>query len=423
MACLYIAFYYIRPTEWMPGMVGLSIFWLLGIFSVGVLLLNALSGTIKLLNSDSEKMMGGLIAAIIISHLSHGYIGGVIDSIDGFLPTMVGYFLMSCSISNLRRYNGFVLLLIALTTFLAYEGWLQYKTGFAHGGAAPLVIRMQALDGGITEMIRISWYGIFGDPNDLGLVLVMAVPFLVNMVFNKQFLLPVTCLPLVSFAIYHTNSRGSYLAFLSSLTAYFVIRYRNKTGAAIGLVLAVILFVLGPSRMEGIISSEDSAQGRLEAWYAGFQMLMSSPLFGVGQDRFLEYNYLTSHNSFVHVMAELGLFGLFFFTGLIYFPLNWLWRNLFQNQTLTLSKEDLGQISAVFSSLIGLLIAMFFLSRSYILVPYILFVLTAARTRLCVPVSGSFAPTLPPKQHYKNITISLVLLILFIKIITKAFLL
>lgn len=360
--------------------------------------------------------------AIICSHLSHGYIGGAIDSIDGFLPTIVGYFLVSSSINSRSRYNGFVLLLIALSTFLAYEGWLQYTTGFAHGGAVPLIIKSRTLDGEIVETIRIRWHGIFGDPNDLGLAFVTVIPFLLNMVLQKRFLLPVCCLPLVLTAIYLSNSRGSIIALIATLVAFFIIRYRSKKGALIGLLLSAILFTLGPSRMTELSSSEESAYNRLDSWYAGLQMFISHPLFGVGQGMYGEYNRLTSHNSFVHVMAELGLFGSFFFFGLIYFPLNWIWRNIIQNQQYTISESDHGMASSIFSSLIGMLVVMFFLSRAYNLVPAILLAMASAYIR--VSVADGFKEVKQPSmnEHLKNIAVATVLAIVFMYFMIKVLL-
>lgn len=421
LTCLYISFYFIRPTEWVPGIIGVPIFNVLGIICSGAIMSSILTSDRRVPIKNEEKMMAGFIGAIILSHASRGYVQSSIDAVIRCLPAIIGYYLISFSLKNRGRYKGFILLLIVLIMFLSYEGWLQVTTGFCDGGGAPLIIKGRTLDGEIVEHIRITWYGIFGDPNDLGLVLVMGIPFLLNMAFNKQFLLPTICIPLITYAIFYTNSRGSYLALLASVMFYFVIRYRNKSGGIIGLVLVGILFILGPSRMSGLSSNEESAQGRLEAWHAGFQMFKSNPLLGVGQDMFLDYNNLTAHNSFVHVMAELGFFGLFFFVGLIYFPLNWLWMNLFKENRLAFSKEDLGLVSATFSSMLGMLVAMFFLSRAFILVPYIIFAMASVTSRLCAPNSESIADSLQPKQHYKNIAVATVLLIIFLQIMTKLF--
>ena len=52
----------------------------------------------------------------------------------------------------------------------------------------------------------------------------------------------------------------------------------------------------------------------MDLWAAGLQLLESHPIFGVGFNRMADYAGLTAHNSVVVCAAELGLFGLFFWS-------------------------------------------------------------------------------------------------------------
>ena len=49
----------------------------------------------------------------------------------------------------------------------------------------------------------------------------------------------------------------------------------------------------------------------MEAWSTGLQLIRTHPLFGVGFGRFAEHNDITAHNTIVVCAAELGVFGLF----------------------------------------------------------------------------------------------------------------
>ena len=103
-------------------------------------------------------------------------------------------------------------------------------------------------------------------------------------------------------------------------------------GVVLGLILAVFGMTFGPSRMSNMSAAEESANGRLDAWYAGFQMFKDNPLFGVGQGMFTDYHYLTAHNSYMLVLSELGFFGSIFFMGFFLVAFQWGWRqpaNLF----------------------------------------------------------------------------------------------
>lgn len=423
LTCLYISVYYIRPTEWVPGILGLPLLFYLAIVCLVSILANVLAENVKLLRGNTEVMMLGFIAAIIFSHASHGYVHGVVNAIDSTLSTIVGFFLVISAVKDRASCDRFIVLVILLTLFLAFQGWRQHATGYAIGGMDPVFQNMIDESGEMSSIARIRWYGVFNDPNDLGLALVLVIPFLLTMIFNGSYLVPILCSPLLVSALYYTKSRGSLLAALASILAYFVIRYRSVSGAVFGLMLAGVLFAYGPSKLSDMSGMDESAYGRIEAWYNGFQMFKASSLFGVGHGMFTEHAYTTAHNSFVLVMAELGIFGLFFYTGMIYFPLNWLWRNVFVSRNVAIPAADLGLLSAVFSSLIGMLVAMFFLSRSYILVPFMLIALATSATRICSTDANVIAaPDMPvTKGHLKHIAIITMLQIVFINIMVKIF--
>ncbi|MFZ4860145.1 MAG: O-antigen ligase family protein [Desulfuromonadaceae bacterium] len=365
-------------------------------------------------------MMFGYLIAIEISHISHVYVGGAINSFNIILPTITGFFLVICFIDSRHHLRLLIFLLVALSTFLAYEGCLQHNTGFSHGGLEPYYENKYLTDGENIKVPRIRWYGVFNDPNDLGLALVLVVPFLLNMLLQRHLVVPLMTLPFIGLSIFYTNSRGTALAGLVAIGTYFIVRYRSLYGVVAGGLLAVVLLFFGPSRMSSVSASEESAYGRIEAWYEAYQMFKASPLFGVGQGRFTEFHTLTAHNSFVLVMAELGIFGLFFFTGLFYFPYYWLWDNFVKKGGSNIDREDTGLVSASFASLTGMLASMFFISRSYILLPFILVALVTGITRVIDSEKQSVANDEDVKpKHFRNIFILTVLQIIGINIFVK----
>jgi O-antigen ligase len=417
----YLFLYYLRPTEWVPGLIGTPLLKVAGILSLVVILQGVLSKRYpNVLSGQVERFMFGFMASILMSHIVHTYVGGTIASFNTLLPTLTGFLLVICFIDSRQRLNLFLWLLIALTVFLAYEGWRQYTTGFAHGGMEPIYQNSTNVDGERFQIPRIRWYGVFNDPNDLGLALILVVPFLMNMLLQRTFILPLIALPPIFAAIYYTNSRGTILAGLVGIASYFVIKYRSAKGFLIGAALAVVLFMFGPSRLATISAEEGSAYGRIEAWYEAYQMFKSNPLFGVGQGMFTDYHNLTAHNSFVLVMAELGFVGLFFFTGLFYFAYYWLWQNILKNKTTQLERADLGLISAAYASLTGMLTSMFFLSRAYVLLPFMALALVTSLTRI-VGQDIQGAHVIPEEQprHIRNIAVLTVLQIVGINILIK----
>ena len=79
---------------------------------------------------------------------------------------------------------------------------------------------------------------------------------------------------------------------------------------AYGLLALIGVLMMLPSRLSELDAGESSAAGRVDAWYSGLEMFLQSPLFGIGPGLFADNNAnLTAHNSFVLVMAEMGLVG------------------------------------------------------------------------------------------------------------------
>ena len=223
--------YVIRPSEWVPGIIGTPLLMVVGIISIIAIIFGVFSSQCPtVLTGNVEKMMLGFILAICLSHISHAYLGGVISSIEQFMPSFVGFFLVLCSIKDRKRFNIFLFFIIILVSFVAYEGIQQYWTGYAIGGMEPIFQGEINEDGERFSITRIRWYGLFNDPNDLGLLLIIVVPFLVDMVLRRKLLISLMSLPLIVAALYYTNSRGSMLALVVAICSYFLIRFRSKKG-------------------------------------------------------------------------------------------------------------------------------------------------------------------------------------------------
>jgi hypothetical protein len=94
-------------------------------------------------------------------------------------------------------------------------------------------------------------------------------------------------------------------------------------------------------------------------------MYRSSPLLGVGFQNFTEHHERTAHNSFVLCFAELGTVGYFFWMGLLVV-------SILQLESVRQSGNGPNRASSgcryahiLLASFGGVLVAAFFLSRSY----------------------------------------------------------
>src|SRR5262249_32375039 len=124
---------------------------------------------------------------------------------------------------------------------------------------------------------------------------------------------------------------------------------------------------------------EESAFGRVDAWYEGLHMFLSHPVFGVGAGNFTEYNDLTAHNSFVLVLAETGFVGYMLWLAFVGYGF-WMMLTVLRYKPDGIegsarAKAWLGEQRMALTlllSLCGLYSAAFFLSRSYTVVMYLL---------------------------------------------------
>lgn len=422
---VYVSFYYVQPYALWDSLQNVPIFYWLGVVSSVAIVSSFVSKSTSFFRYKTNVMMLGLLVAMMFSHVADGYVGGALKTFSKFFPMVVAYFLVVQSLVSMKRINAFVVVLILLTTFLGYEAILQSVTGFSDGGLSPLYERKYnpsfAGEEGVDYLPRARWFGTFNDPNDLGLALIVVVPLLVSRLLRKKYLLAIACLPIVLWGIYLTNSRGAFLSLAISIASYIIVRFRSMRVLFVGAIVLLLLLLFLPSRMSSL--SDESSMGRLEAWYAGLQMLKSHPLFGIGAGNFTDYHVLTAHNSFVLVLAELGVFGSFFFVGLFFIPLRWAIKNIFkqtENHEIEARRDELGSL---FGGLVGVLCSMFFLSRAYAMVPYVVVGLISAYVNVgCCVKRDKDSDLMSSNFQVRNITLCIMMEIVLIFMATRTLL-
>ncbi|MFA5143025.1 MAG: O-antigen ligase family protein [Candidatus Omnitrophota bacterium] len=370
---LYISAIYIRPQEWVSAIYGWPLINILAILTAICVFFEAGMKQRLRLKEPHMVLLLAFLGAIAMSHLSHAYFGGAWESVLKFSANVIMFFLFINVLDSEKKIKIAIWFLILLTLILAAQGIYQWHNGIGWAGQPIL----QCSDEGRDIIRRITWVGIFEDPNDLALALVVAAGFLVSFIFSKANILlkiiSAIALAVLMQALYYTNSRGGYLAMAATVGFFFLLRMKNKILASvIGGILAFAVIIVGPARMSQITAAESSAFGRIDAWFEGFQMLKSAPMFGVGYGMFTDYHSLTAHNSYILVAAEEGLVGFFIWIAIIYVC----FKGLFKSAD---KKNELSScISGIETGLFGFLCASYFLSRSYVSLFYIILALASA---------------------------------------------
>jgi hypothetical protein len=225
---------------------------------------------------------------------------------------------------------------------------------------------------------RVRFRGILQDPNELAMAIGLSIPLALTLWARRRSLLTSVLLgALLGFGgpcIILTASRTGQMVVMAVAAAYFAVRFKWK-GLALGGALALPALILG-GRSTGEASA--STQERLEAWSAGLRFLRGSPVWGIGQDQFIEHHYITAHNSFVLAAAELGVVGLMLFFSLYYLS----FKIVLSGMRHTRDKPD-AHIAylwgrGLLATMCGMAAGSFFLSLTYHPVIWVFFGLIAA---------------------------------------------
>jgi putative inorganic carbon (hco3(-)) transporter len=183
---------------------------------------------------------------------------------------------------------------------------------------------------------RAAWIGIFANPNDLAYHLVVGVAMVLaaregaRRGWERHLYL--SLLIPIGVAILLTQSRGG-MAASGVVLLLWVLRSVKRAPALVGVAVALLCVVqLSPGnpwtkRTEGstYFGEDVSARGRFDAWRTGLNMAAERPLTGVGAGAFVVAwpsfapgdagPARTEHNTFVQLLAQLGIPGLLLFLG------------------------------------------------------------------------------------------------------------
>jgi O-antigen ligase len=247
-----------------------------------------------------------------------------------YLQEMLLVFVVYSAIDTPRRLRWIIWAFIAGTTFSALIG-LAGATPPDRTGLVP----GSRLSGGI------------GDPNHLAALLVPAIVFaafalaVVRAPLGRWVL--VACTVICALALFRTESRGGILASGFVLVAAVLlsgpVRLRALVGISATAAFGLFYFtaVAPPQAFARITQfGADQGSGRIDIWNVAVQVVRNHPIRGVGAGNFtvVEPLYTVAdinlrrtmlvlterkvvHNTYLHVLTELGVVGLILFIAVI----------------------------------------------------------------------------------------------------------
>ncbi|HOP47972.1 MAG TPA: O-antigen ligase family protein [Desulfobacteraceae bacterium] len=221
--------------------------------------------------------------------------------------------------------------------------------------------------------------GLFGDPNDLGLLLNSTLPFVLFFYLTGRYKrIALIGMVIIVIAIISTFSRGAFLGLCVMGLAFSVMVGRMMKRYILLAVLAfVLIFVFAPEshmeRMATIVNWETSKYGmtqrRIDAWKIGFMEGLKNPILGNGAGTSvytmgrMSRDWHVMHNSPLQVFMEMGLIGLFIYGLLFYFPYRF--YKYITKRKDEFSSEELLRFKTTLLALIGFGVTSFFLPQGY----------------------------------------------------------
>ncbi len=322
-----------------------------------------------------------LVLAVALSHLANGFFWGARDSAWMASKLAVLYLLIAGVVNTTQRLETFacgLVLAISIMSGLAladHFGWLDLAA-FAH-----IDDRISNEDPSGFKLARLCGSGIFEDPNDLGLAVVVGIALIPYFLFKPNqgwpryfWILPGSILV---WTLALTYSRGAFLALAATVPAWYYY-YRSWGYAIIGSVAFLpILAILFAGRMTEFNSVyEGTGQSRIQIWSESLTVFRNAPLLGIGEGMFSENYGIVSHNSFLQNYTELGFIGGTLFIAIFLTAIIGLLPK--RTRTEETCEQEFRLRGAIFVVMIGYTLGIFTLSRQFVATTFLVLGLAVA---------------------------------------------
>jgi O-antigen ligase len=393
---------FVRPADLLPELEKASIY-------EAVILLCLAASAPALLAQLAPARLGrrpltvavlGLLGAVVLSQLARGSLGETLTQGTMFLKIVLYYLLLVAVVDTpgkLRRFLGWVAGFVLVVTALSL---LQHHEVINLPALA--AIQQGEFDPETGEYFtfpRLCGTGIFNDPNDLSVILVVGMMICLSRLGEPggaRFLW-LGPLLVMGYALTLTQSRGGLLALFAALASLFVGRFGVRKAVLLGapvLVGVLVLFGGRQTRLD-LDNQDDTGLHRIKLWRDGLVLLKSSPVFGIGAGRYAEECGLVAHNSFIHAYTELGVVGGALFLMGFVTPLTALHR--FGRRAAHLDPTLRALRPCVMACVAGMAGGMISLSRVYTLTPYLILGVATVYLGLAAATDPAAVPRFTPR--------------------------
>ncbi len=321
----FTAVLFLRPQEQFPPLEALHLAELFAIVGILAMVLGRLSRGQPAIRITPEVIgVCAFGAAMLLSIPTSFWPGGSVHVFfDIYIKLLLIFLLLAHGLDRPERLDQLTFLVVLFSGYIALRAVIDAMRGtnLVEGGRVGGSVR-----------------GIFGNPNDLALNMVVFLPFALVWVFRSRAPLVKrglagACAVLMLATVVFTRSRGGALGLAAMMGVLTLGSLKLKpTIAAAALAALLLALPMAPSsfwgRMESITDgSKDttgSRQARLDLMKEAWNVFLDHPVLGIGLGQFVNYDpdgrreaWNVTHNALLQVATELGVVGLVPFCFLI----------------------------------------------------------------------------------------------------------
>ncbi|MDI1310845.1 O-antigen ligase family protein [Prosthecobacter sp.] len=314
IAQFFLFLYFIRPQDWLGGLIGVNVIKPLILAWIAALMVRKERSPVhKLLSTPHDWLMLGYFGYIVWNAPDS------MDAFKSFLPVVIFYVFTVQSLTDWERVLAFLKTWNIMVVTVAAIG-VASLYGIDITGAKDMT------DQNFGRLAIGTW--MCDNPNALAHTVAVAIPLSYFLFFwrgglNGRTVYFPLCAVLVCMCMYYTESKGSFLVGGGLVVLIFVIGrpmaiklFAISSASVLGV--SALSFLPRMSRMDSL-NSEEGVMGRLMAWRIA-RDVVDTKSTGEGWQQFVALiNWegqiipKSTHSSYVHVGADLGLYGLFLF--------------------------------------------------------------------------------------------------------------
>jgi O-antigen ligase len=321
----FTALLFFRPQDDVPALQPLHLAELTAIAGLAAMAARRMTSGQTIVRVNAELIGVMALGAVIILTIPFSFWpgGSVAFFSDVYVKIILIFALMMTTLTTPKRLAQLTWLIVIASGYIALRGLIDFSRGVN-------LVEGDRLSGAIG--------GMFENPNDLALNLVTFMgPALFFVLEERRItrrLIALAVVGVMLVAIVYTKSRSGLigLGVMGAIVAFYALRQRP--GMVFAIILGGLIAVpMAPQsvwdRLGTIADSEAEQNGsrsqRIQLMSQGLQVFANNPLTGVGAGQFKNYDgpemierWRVTHNVWLQVAADLGIFGLLTFSFLVW---------------------------------------------------------------------------------------------------------